>query len=459
MKLIEQLKDRVTNLLTAPLDEVGRWARFVRFQIQLWRFCAGRLRKNNAMAMSSALSFRTLFALIPALVLALVILKPLGRVETTQAGIEKALKVVALDQIVVSEGPKAAPGQPTGTQGPPKVVKLAETIERLVTSVERKLTFGRIGPVGVLVLIWSVLTLLTTMERSLNRIFNARRVRSLGKRVLLYWSVVTLCPLLLVTAVYLGGVAAEVLRGIPVISWMLSAVGWMGPVVVGIALLATVYKLMPNTAVSFNTALVGATVAVPLWLVAKWGFGLYVFNLVGRGSLYGTLGLLPVFLLWLNLSWLLFLFGATIAHTAANLSAMRAAEAQERFVPTSSAMLAAAAAVAVPFSTGTGPVPAQQVAGKLRLPTENAEWLLERLIAIRVVSRVDSAAEPAYVLARPADRIPLTEILEIDGCREADRPADYDPEVADVLARFRQRACGSFGKLTLADIVAADESS
>ena len=456
MKLIESLKKRMVNLLTAPLDELGRWARFVRFQIHLWRFCAKRLRRNNAMAMSSALSFRTIFAIIPTLVLAIVILKPFGLIETTKVGIEKALKAAALDQIVISKDAKAPPGDPgVTTDGePPKVIKLAETIERLVGRVERKLTLGRIGPIGVLILIWAVVTLLTTMERSLNRIFGARRVRSLGKRVLLYWSVVTLGPLLLVTAGYLGASATEVLQDIPVVSWVLSTVGWVGPIVVGIAVLAAVYKLMPNTEVKFSAAVGGAAVAAPLWLIAKWAFGLYVFNLVGRGSLYGTLGLLPLFLLWLNLSWLLFLFGATLAHTAANLAEMQADEESERFVLTPSVMLAAAAAVARPYLAGSGPVTLDEVAAKLRLTSAAAERLLERLIGIRILSRVDSEDVHAYVLARPADKIPIPELMAAE---EAEKTAGgrrrYAKEIAETVARFETRTRNALTGLTLADLL------
>ncbi|KPJ54857.1 MAG: hypothetical protein AMS16_04470, partial [Planctomycetes bacterium DG_58] len=375
---------------------------------------------------------------------------------TTKAGIEKLLKAVGLDQIVISERAKTPPGQRTTpeTQQPAKVVKLADTIQRLVARVERKLTLGRIGPVGVLLLIWAVLTLLTTMERSLNRIFGARRVRSLGRRVLLYWSVVTLGPLLLVTAGYLGAAATQVLQDIPVVSWVLATVGWVGPIVVEIAFLAAVYKLMPNTHVKFNAAVGGAAVAIPLWLIAKWAFGLYVYNLVGKGSLYGTLGLLPLFLLWLNLSWLLFLFGATLAHTAANLAEMQADEESERFVLTPSVLLAATAAVAGPYLAGSGPVPLEQVAARLRLTSAAAERLLDPLIEMHILSRVDAEDARAYLLARPAEKIPIPELMAVDEPKgAAGVRRRYPTEIAETVARFESHTRDALTGLTLADLL------
>jgi membrane protein len=459
MKIIDRLRDRVTNLPTVPRDELGRWTRFLRYQVQLGRFCAERLKKDNAMAMSSALSFRTIFALIPALVLAVIILKPFGLVETTKIGIQNVLSAIGVSQIAVrEESVMPMESGPWPSIEPSRnVVNLAETIERLVGQVERKLTFGRVGPVGVVVLIWTVLTLLTTMERSLNRIFSARRVRPLGRRVLLYWSVITLCPLLLVTAIYLGRLAAQALQDTPVLSWVLSVVAEVAPILVGILLLAMVYALMPNTKVNFVWALGGATVAIPLWLVAKWAFALYVTNLVAVGSLYGTLGLLPLFLLWLNLSWLLFLFGAEIAHTGANLTQMQLAEESEKFVPTPSAILAAALAVAKPYLAGLGPVTTTEVARKLKLPLEVAEGLLERLTGMRVVTRVDAPAAPAYVLARPPEKIPMTEILQIDQVEEpAPAGAPPDAEIAETVASFKGRARGALGKFTLAEVLAGE---
>ena len=456
MKIVDRLQKRKTSFLSAPLDELTRWARFLRHQWELWGFCAERLRKNNAMAMSAALSFRTIFALIPALVLAVIVLKPFGMVETTKSGIQNILAAVGVDEIEVKKesvmpmesGPWANIEPTTRTVG------LSETIERLVGRVEQKLTFGRVGPVGVLVLIWTVLTLLTTMERSLNRVFGARRVRPLGRRVLLYWSVITLCPLLLATAIYVGRAGAGGLENTPVLSWIVRTGAVIAPILVGVLLLGTVYTLMPNTKVNFRWALGGAAIIAPLWLAAKWGFSLYVTKLVGAGSLYGTLGLLPLFLLWLNLTWLLFLFGAEIAHAGANLAQVRLAEEAEKFVPTPGAMLAATVAVAKPYLAGEGATGTAEVARKLKLPAEMAEVLLERLTGMGVVSRVEGSTAPAYVLARPPEKIAMTELLGIDpeqGPGASESP--YDAEIAGAVASFGGRARGALGPFTLAEVL------
>ena len=323
MKWLNAVKQHVVGMLTSPGRELGRGARFVQFQVRLWHLCVRRLKANNAMAMSSALSFRTIFAMVPAIVLGVVALKSFGGLDDGKQALRKVLDRSGFTEIVVYTKPRGAPAPGSSPASAPatrptRVVNVAGEIEKVVREVEAKLTFGTLGPIGVALLVWSALTLLTTMERSLNRIFGAQRSRSLGRRVMLYWSAMTLGPIALAVAGYAGERAAALFDA-GGLGWLLAAVGWVQPIVVGIALLTAIYQLMPNTKVGLGAALGGAVLAYPLWLIAKWGFGTYVRELVGTGNLYGSLGLLPLFLLWLNLSWYLFLFGAEIAHTAGTL--------------------------------------------------------------------------------------------------------------------------------------------
>jgi len=459
MKIISTIRRRLEELLTAPGEQLGRGAKFVRFQVQLWRFCARRLREHNALAMSAALSFRTIFAMVPTLVLALLVVKSMGILGDRRAAVQDALAALKLDRITLEQTPP--PGEGAGAVGAttrPRRRDLADVLTGLVGRAESKLTFGRIGPVGALLLIWSALALLTTIERSLNRIFGAGRSRSLGRRVLLYWSVVTLGPVLLVTARYLGGQLISASQRVPGLPWLLAGLGWAGPVVVGIVLLAALYKLMPNTRVPFRAAIGGAVVAVPLWLVAMWGFGLYVGQVAG-GSLYGTLGLLPLFLIWLNVSWLIFLFGAELAHTAVNLEQMEMAALAARSIAGPLDLLAAALAVAGPYVRGEGPVPAGRVASGARLPAETLQLLLDRLTEAGIVSPAqESDQEAAYVLSRPAERIRVAAVLDAGGVTPAEgdagRAAGADPTIASALEHVRRRTDGALEGLTLADVLA-----
>ncbi len=466
MKTTERFKNRIVGLLTTPGEELGRWARFVRFQIQLWRFCARRLHDNNSLAMSSALSFRTLFALIPALVLALLVMNSFQVLGDPQQQMRNIFDWTGISQISTRQAPPEPTTAPAGQTQPasasvpfePGENKLDEWITETVTSVESKLTLGRLGPAGTLVLIWTALTLLTTMERSLNRIFGARRNRSIARRLGLYWSALTLGPVMLAAGIYLSKSFTQAYGGVPVISHILAAIGWAGPILVGVVLVAGLYKLMPNTRVSFRAALGGAILVVPLWMLAKWGFALYVRHLTA--SIYGALGLIPLFLFWVNTSWLIFLFGAEVAHTAVSLSMLQAEElaAKTSLGPTD--LLAAAVAVAKPFRQGKGPTPFVAVAAELNLPDESVARLLDRLVAGGVLVPAGIGDKEAFAPARPTDSIPVATIMEISGPLAQPVAAErYGPNTAQIVARASDRASKAMANWTLADLTDSDENS
>ena len=456
MKTIDVIRDWIQKLLKAPVDRLGRWARFARFQIRLWPHCFRRLRRNNLLTMSSALAFRTIFAMVPIIVLAVLVVKAVGMAELGRESLWKALEFTGITRLTVSRDRFGEE-----IEGPPRPeeVMMSDRLEHLIDSVEQKLTLGKVGPIGSIIFIWTALTLVSTMENSLNRVFGAPHARPFARRMLLYWSVITLFPVLLAAADYAGRRIAAGVPELPVLSWFLAALGWLQPVLIGVLLLAAVYVLMPNTRVRVSTALAGATTAVLLWLVAKWAFGLYVTNLVGRGSLYGTLGLIPLFLFWMNISWILFLFGAQLAHTAGNLKALEAADRARGFVCTSRDVLAGALAVAIPYQDGSGPVPDHKVADKLALPPESVESLMQRLVALGVVSRVELKGEEGCVLARPAEKIPVLHVMEIGDDPSGMSDRVYPDEISRRIDAFRKRAEGVLGEVTLADLVAEKEET
>ncbi len=441
---------RVSRMVTDPGAELGRLGRFVRFQAQLWHFCAGRLRENNLLAMSAALSFRTIFALIPAIVLAFLAARSLGTLENSKASLREVLNASGLAKIRVGhEGPTTSPVDEAAAGA----ATVADLIERAVEQVEEKLTFQALGPVGGVLFVWTALTLLTTIERSLNRIFGAPRSRSLPRRVLLYWSVLTLGPVLLAVASYVGRRTVSTFNDLPGLAWMLVVVGWVGPIVVGVIVLASVYFLLPNTAVDWRAALGGAVAAVVMWSAAKWGFSQYVQKLVvQQKNLYGVLGVFPLFMLWLNLSWTIFLFGAELAHTAAHLDSVRASQFDDVSVMAPADALAVALAVARPFEEGAGPVTTREIAREARLPMQMAGWVIERLEQRGILCAANGRKKSGYVLARPAGRVSVADVLEA-GEPGAASAGEGNGEIGRMLVDVEDRIRASLGGVTLGDLM------
>lgn len=446
----ESLKHRVDRVVEGSAEELGRGERMLQFGVRLLRFCVLRLDDNNAMAMSAALSFRTIFALVPFLILAFLLLKSIGILEDSKQVMRQFLEESGLTQIdYTPRSETTAPGAETAAE-----ITVAEKIEATIDHFEKRLTVGKLGPIGAVLLVWTALTLLMTMERSLNRIFEAPRPRTLMRRIMVYWSVVTLGPIVLAAAFYAGGKAAGAFDAVPAVAWLMEVVGFVVPLSIGVLFLGGVYALMPNTHVRWDAAITGATIVFPIWMVARWGFAMYIEH-VGTKSLYGALALVPLFLLWLNLSWLIFLLGAQLAFALANRGRVLAGVRSPLPLLGQWDLLAAAVAVAHRNRTTGGPVHVRQVAANLGIPEEAAEPLLACLVSSGLVCRVADNRARSYVLARPADRIPVSEVLEL-GWPAKDKPA-AEPGVAEVhkaVAEVRRRTSESLLNMTLANLTA-----
>ena len=423
--------DRLLRLLTRPGAEVGRWASFAHFQLRLWRYSAKRLNQNNVFAMSAALSFQTIFALIPILVLGLLVAKQVGALEDGKESLRVFLQSTGMSIIYATDAVDNEPS--TSPDAVKRRQSAADYIENMVTSVESKLSIKRIGPVGAFLFIWTALSLITTMEDSLNRVFGAVRNRAIPRRILLYWSVMTLGPIALAVANYFGQRVLEATRGVPGISWLGFGAGWLGPMVVGTLVLTFVYSLLPNTHVRLKTAAGGALVATILWLIVKWLFSLYVDRFVLGGNLYGILGVLPLFLMWLNVSWMVFLFGAEIAHAAAHgRRALEEKPVEDELVVTPTDALAVVLAVAQRFQLGEGPATQSEIATRTALHGASANRLLERLTGAGVICRVKGEGEDSFVLPCPPEQMSVADVMK--ACHP-DRPDHVNTQEADALTR------------------------
>jgi len=439
-----------SNTRASDASGAGGLSRLLAAQTAIWRSCTRRLKETNLTAMSAALSFRTIFALIPIIVLVFLAARSLGVMENSRQSLRSILRKANFDEIVIPRnlGSPASSSEPASQPS-----NAAEYIEDVVADVESKLTFERLGPIGGALFIWTALTLLTTVEDSLNRIFGAPRSRAMARRILLYWSAITLGPVALSAATYLGQKAINTVAETSGLGWLVIILGKTGPILIGVLLLAALYKLLPNTPVRFRPALGGATVAVVLWLIAKWAFTLYVRRFVVKGNLYGVLGVFPLFMMWLNLSWLIFLFGAELAHAAANLRRMRLAKRDDDTSPGPSELIAAAVAIAEPWSAGRGMATFDEVAQRLALPDADVRWIVDRLTARKIITPVSNGHDQFFALARPPEQISVCEIRDIADPLATLAPAPRDPTLAAAVLRVRGDVQNSLAGLTLGDLL------
>ena len=172
---------------------------------------------------------------------------------------------------------------------------------------------GQLGAVGVTGIAITAILLLSTIEDSFNYIFKFTQPRRIATKITLYWTVITLGPLLLGTAFSMRGYLYTLQKFVDdggetsrlFFSYMI-------PPLMTIITLMLVYILVPNKKVSICNAFIGAIVAVILFWFLRLGFGSFVMSNTTYSTLYGALAIIPIFLIWMYLSWAVVLFGAVV---------------------------------------------------------------------------------------------------------------------------------------------------
>ena len=179
---------------------------------------------------------------------------------------------------------------------------------------------SKLTTIGVIVFLLSALMMLASIEERFNRIWRVTTRRSTVSRFLMYWAALTLGPLLLVA----GLTVTSYLTAVPLLGdvgehWKVLRRLWgVLPFAVTLVGLFAMYMLVPNRRVPWRYAGIGALLSALLFEFAKWAFAAYVRSVPSYQQIYGQLAVIPIFLVWVYLSWAIVLLGASVT---ASLSA------------------------------------------------------------------------------------------------------------------------------------------
>jgi membrane protein len=173
---------------------------------------------------------------------------------------------------------------------------------------------SRLGAVGLIVFVFTALALIFTMDRTLNNIWRVRQLRPFAQRLLIYWALLTLGPLLLAMSLSMTSYALSASRGLvgvmpggvkfffDVLEFALLAAG-----------LAALYHYVPNTRVKWVHAWSGGVFVAVAFEVAKALLAWYLRSVPTISSVYGAFSVVPIMLMWIYIAWVIVLFGAVIA--------------------------------------------------------------------------------------------------------------------------------------------------
>ena len=346
-----------------------------------------------------------------------------------------------------------------------KAVKARKDIARSIHQFIQNTRSGALGVTGSVALIFVAISMLGRIEDTLNDIWGVARGRTWFARITIYWLVISLAPVLLIVALGLASGphlawTRKLLVTMPFVSNLMFE---FLPIVVLCLTFALFYMLMPNAKVHWRAALAGGVVGGLLWHVNNAISVLYVSRVVSNSSIYGSLGLVPLFMIGLYFSWLILLFGAQVAYAVQNLTSYLEEKQVENINQRGREFIALRlmACIGGRFLRGEPPASTGEIAGQLTVPSRLVRQVMHTLGAARLVAEV-AGSETAFLPARPLESITCHDILLAMRASPGQELATRDePARAQVFGEFhrieeaeRQVASG----VTLLDLVKRSET-
>lgn len=256
---------------------------------------AQRLSQVDAFDLAGSLTFTTVLAIVPLLAVALALFTAFPQFHEFSDALQAFL---------------------TNSLMPPVV---SENVMTYLNDFAQQAS--RLTAIGGSFLVITVLLLILSVDKALNEIWRVSKPRGMGQRLLVYWALLTLGPLMTGASLWATALLARESFGvISQIPDFLEMTLKVSPFVVSAAGFAALFIIVPNARVAPRDALIGGLLVAVLLEVMKSGFAFYVSQISTYTMIYGAFAALPVFLIWVYLSWLSILFGAIVA---ANLPYLR----------------------------------------------------------------------------------------------------------------------------------------
>ncbi len=367
--------------------------------------------KDACFELAAALSYVTLISLVPVSAISVALFKSLGVLEFAQNWVVQLLSAHLI---------------------PSSISEVAAWVDRFVTN----LNVTRLSLLGLVVLVLAALSLFATLEGALNRIWKVKRSRKFLDRFTTFWALLTLGPVLIGYSIYLTAwlqrTATE--TGLLAVEPIRTMVPVLGPFFFAWIAFALVYYFLPNTKVRLVSALAGAFSAGTLFELWKRGFNFYVSKvIIVQRSVYGSLGLIPVFLGWVFAAWVILLLGSEISHLIQTGQhqpwATRGREegsSWRSFLAARSFLMAAAR-----FLAGQSPITGRELAEELGVSRSEIEEALEPVLVEGLLLRASDSGGLV-----PAVDLRTTSASRLLSALRGRRLASYESNLAGASSRY-----------------------
>jgi len=390
---IHRLITRCTDYFWS--DDVRQLKGLHGFMIRVFRLVYVLLRhlfRGQLTLRAMSLVYTSLLSLVPLLAVSFSVLKGFG--------VHNQIEPLLLN-FLAALGPKGA--------------EISSTIIGFVENVK----VGVLGTLGLLFLLYTVVSLTQKVESSFNYVWRVERLRGLAQRFASYLSVIMVGPVLMFTAL---GVTATIasnsvvrhLIEIEPFGQLFLLAGKLLPYLLVIAVFSFLYIFVPNTRVKLLPALIGGTVAGILWETSGWGFAHFIANSTKYAAIYSSFAILILLLIWLYLSWLILLLGSQVAFYVQFPQYLTRRPVQMELSNRLRERLALHVMVLIAdrHAHNGEPWTLESMVDYLGLPMQPVHKVLRLLMEIGYLSET-SDDPPAYLPKRDIDNISLAELFQV----------------------------------------------
>ncbi len=343
------------------------------------------ITKNNILNYASALTYSSMLAAVPVLAIIFAIARGFG-----------------FDTIIETKLRSSLEGNPD----------IADTILYFVDSYLQHTKGGVFIGIGLIFLLYTLLSLTANIEQAFNTIWYVKRSRSVYRQVIDYFGIFLLLPFVVVIMSGIGiflQTFRTLLPNAQLLSKTMTFALHVSPVIIAILAFMLLYKFMPNTRVKWKNTIWPSILAGTTFMVVEWIYVHYQIKLSAYNAIYGSFAAIPLFMLWMQISWCICLFGAQFCYANQSLHTYAferiSDELSRRYRDT--LILLLMSRICKHFASGLKPFTAHKLAVDTQLPDSLVGILLGELtdMQLLVEMHTEEGNEPRYLPAIDIHRI------------------------------------------------------
>ena len=421
-KLIQFISEDIWRI---PLRDLkGLHALYIRVMRIIILSLRGFIR-DNCLLRASALTYYTLLSIGPVAAMAFGIAKGFGMQSFLQ------------NQLI-----KNFPGQQTFVR---QVIQWAETLLANTSS-------GVITGIGVIILFYAVIKILSHIEHTINEIWEVSHVRSWRRKLSNYLSFILIAPILLILS---SSVPVFITTQLVLITKKITVLGDLSPLITRtvqmipyglfVIIFTFIYLLFPNTRVRWQSALLAGLLSGTLYILTQNLYIHFQIAVTLQNPIYGSLAALPLLLIWLHLGWVILLLGAEFSFAHQNVELYEFEPDLLKISPYLMRLLSLQIALLLArcFVDGSQPYTAAAIAQKLQIPIRLVQRILQKLVGSGLVVDLqkDKYTEPTYLPASDINRWTITfvtDALENNGTDQL--PLVATEEIKSISESLQQMA-------------------